>query len=238
MWFSCGAASAVAARLAKKKYGNVEIVYCDTGGEHPDNRRFLHDVEKWLGQKVTILKNPKYENHFDVYRKTHFLLQQGGARCTVELKKHLRFEYQQPDYIQIFGYTLDEINRAKRFNEAFPEIITDHILIEEGLTKENCLGLIWKQGLKIPLMYDLGYDHNNCVGCVKGGAGYWNKIRKDFPEAFKTMAEIERELEFPILKYTYLDELEVDRGYYKDEGNISCDFVCELANQKIEEEKL
>lgn len=31
-------------------------------------------------------------------------------------------------------------------------------------------------------MYDLGYANNNCIGCVKGGIGYWNKIRIDFPE--------------------------------------------------------
>ena len=36
-----------------------------------------------------------------------------------------------------------------------------------------------------PLMYDLGYPNNNCIGCVKGGMGYWNHIRKDFPEVFE-----------------------------------------------------
>ncbi len=37
-------------------------------------------------------------------------------------------------------------------------------------------------------MYDLGYPNNNCIGCVKGGMGYWNKIRKDFPEVFQKRA--------------------------------------------------
>ena len=31
-------------------------------------------------------------------------------------------------------------------------------------------------------MYDLGYPNNNCIGCIKGGMGYWNRIRKDFPD--------------------------------------------------------
>ena len=42
--------------------------------------------------------------------------------------------------------------------------------------------LIERAGLRLPEMYRLGYANANCVGCVKGGAGYWNKIRRDFPE--------------------------------------------------------
>ena len=56
VWFSCGAASAVAAKLSVKKYGNnCELVYCDTGGEHESNKKFLKDIEKWVGRDVTIL---------------------------------------------------------------------------------------------------------------------------------------------------------------------------------------
>ena len=49
VWFSCGAASAIAAKYAVKKYENCEVVYCDTGGEHQSNGQFLKDVEKWIG---------------------------------------------------------------------------------------------------------------------------------------------------------------------------------------------
>ena len=42
-------------------------------------------------------------------------------------------------------------------------------------------------------MYDMGYPNNNCIGCVKGGMGYWNHIRKDFPEVFDSRAKLERE---------------------------------------------
>lgn len=55
-------------------------------------------------------------------------------------------------------------------------------------------------GIVAPAMYQLGYDNNNCIGCVKGGKGYWNKIRRDFPEAFDRMAKMERELDAAICK--------------------------------------
>ena len=62
-WFSCGAASAVAAKMALEKYGpGVEVVYCDTSrNEHPDNARFMADVERWLGVKVTRLASDKFQ---------------------------------------------------------------------------------------------------------------------------------------------------------------------------------
>jgi hypothetical protein len=46
-WFSCGDASAVAAKLACEKYGErCQVIHCDTlAYEHPDNRRFLKDEE-------------------------------------------------------------------------------------------------------------------------------------------------------------------------------------------------
>ena len=137
VWFSCGAASAIAAKYAIKKYDNCEIVYCDTGGEHPSNKKFLKDVEKWIGKKIIVLKNDKYQDHFDVFEKTKYLYGNMGARCTTELKKKLRLKYQKPDDIHIFGYTYDEKDRAKKFNERNPELLTDWILIENQITKEN-----------------------------------------------------------------------------------------------------
>ena len=52
-WFSCGAASAVAAKIAVSSRENVDVCYCDLlADEHPDNRRFLGDVEKLIGREI------------------------------------------------------------------------------------------------------------------------------------------------------------------------------------------
>ena len=90
-WFSCGAASAVAAKLATDIYGDrCKVIYCDTSSdEHEDNQRFLKDVESWIGKPIICLKSQQYEDRWDVYRKTKFLVSHRGARCTVELKKRL-----------------------------------------------------------------------------------------------------------------------------------------------------
>ena len=49
IWFSCGAASAVMTKIVLKEEPDAHVVYCDTGSEHYDNRRFLSEklnVEK------------------------------------------------------------------------------------------------------------------------------------------------------------------------------------------------
>ena len=240
VWFSCGASSAVAAKYAVKKYDNCEVVYCDTGGEHSSNKQFLKDCEDWIGKDITILKNEKYEDHFDVFEKEKYLYGHLGSRCTLELKKKLRIKYQRPDDIHIFGYTLEEKNRAEKFETFNPELFVDWILIDKQLNKNDCLGIIWQSGIKLPKMYDLGYDHNNCIGCIKGGMGYWNKIRKDFPEHFNKMAKIERKIghsrfrDMETNERIWLDELPEDAGNFKTEPPISCDLSCGIAMNELE----
>jgi hypothetical protein len=240
-WFSCGANSAIATQLAIKKYGidRVEIVYCDTGGEHPDSIRFLMECEQWFGKKITILKNEKYIDHMDVWEKEAFINSAYGARCTVELKKALRFAYERPDDIQIFGYGLEEKHRAERFREHFIEVKTDFILIDQGLQKKDCLGLILKAGIDIPMMYKLGFNNNNCIGCCKGGKGYWNHIRKHFPEHFERASKLERKFGYAMTD-VYLDELNPNEGRH-NEPVISCDFLCQsydINNKPITKEKI
>ena len=246
VWFSCGAASAIAAKQSVKKNGeNCDIENCDTGGEHESNKKFLKDIEKWTGKDITILKNKEYDDHFDVFKKKKFFVKVGFAYCTIELKKKLRLEYQRPNDIHILGYTLDEKKRTERFDNNNPELITDWILIEKGITKEDCLGILWQVGIELPKMYDLGYNHNNCIGCVKGGIGYWNKIKKDFPDHFNKMARIERDVGNSILKYRsgekegtplFLDNLENNMGRYDQEPPISCSLGCGMVVNEITDE--
>ena len=54
-WFSCGAASAVATKLAiAENAGKLPLIiaYTEVKEEHPDNKRFLKECEKWFGQEI------------------------------------------------------------------------------------------------------------------------------------------------------------------------------------------
>lgn len=235
-WFSCGDASACAAKLAVEQYGeDCEVLYCDTlAYEHPDNMRFLVDCERWIGKPITILKSDKYKDIYDVFERTRWLVGPKGARCTTELKKNVRKAYQRVDDLHIFGFTKDEMHRVEQLKKENPEIYTDFPLINASMSKADCHRMVRDAGIELPAMYRLGYKNNNCIGCVKGQAGYWNKIRVDFPEAFERMAKMERKLDAAINKRyvngkrqrVFLDELPPTMGRYNAEPDIECGVLC------------
>lgn len=226
-WFSCGASSAVAAKHAIEKYPSIEVVYCDTSAnEHPDNMRFLRDVERWIGKSITFIRSQKYTDIYDVFDKTGWLVGKGGARCSVELKKIPRLDYSSPDSIHILGMTFDEKSRIKKFETQNLGLHCDWILRDLRITKQMCIDEILSARIELPAMYKLGYGHNNCIGCVKGGMGYWNKIRVDFPEQFDRMARQERKMGIQVIHGIWLDELEPERGNPEKELQIECGLFC------------
>jgi hypothetical protein len=78
-------------------------------------------------------------------------------------------------------------------------------------------------------MYDLGYHNNNCIGCVKGGKGYWNKIRVDFPEVFAARAKMERDIgHYCIKDANWLDELDPEAGRNDPPVTQECGVYCML----------
>ena len=158
----------------------------------------------------------------------------GGARCTGELKKIPRLEFQSRNDLQVFGFDRNEKKRADRFVENNPFVDAWFPLIESNITKKQCIDIVSKAGIDTPAMYKMGYRNNNCIGCVKGQAGYWNKIRKDFPDVFDRMAKMERKINAAICKSyagdgkrkrIFLDELPEDMGRYSD-LDISCGLFC------------
>jgi hypothetical protein len=238
-WFSCGAASAVATKLAINESKHpVEVVYCHVKEEHPDNMRFMKDCEKWFGQPITVLENEKYNGSiYEVFTKGKYIVGVAGAPCTRLLKKEVRKKFEQVNDIQVFGYTVEEQDRVDRFIDANNDVNLWSILVEKNLKKSDCLAMIERAGIELPVMYKLGYQNNNCIGCVKGGLGYWNKIRNDFPEAFDKMAALEKQIGAKILKQKgkriWLTELPKDAGHYPSEQNIECGIFCQIAEETL-----
>lgn len=240
-WFSHGAASAVATKMALAEHGDDVVIACiDTGSEHPDNERFRRDCEEWYGRSIQVLRSQDYVDIWDVFDRTGYLVGPGGARCTTELKKKVRWAFERPDDLNVFGYTADtqDAKRATRFVEQNPGVDAWFPLVDAGLKKSDVLALIERAGIELPAMYRLGYRNNNCVGCVKGGMGYWNKIRSHFPDIFDRMARQERKMGRTVLRSggepVWLDELDPDRGRYEAE-DISCGPVCSTVEQEFAE---
>jgi len=252
-WWSAGVTSAVATSIALDTYGhnNIDIYYCDTGKVHPDNERFIEECEEWYQKKIHIVKSEKYADPFDVARKTRYISGPAGARCTGELKKEPRYKVERENNYtgSIFGFefTPKEINRAIRFKEQNPNPSPVFPLIDKKIDKPNALYILEKIAkIKRPAMYDLGYQNNNCIGCLKADSmSYWNKIRVDFPAIFNEMAEIERDIGASIIRRKkkgdtkksrlYLDELDPEAGRGTPPIVPACGVVCQVEFEEIED---
>ena len=209
VWFSCGAASAVAASLCP----DAEVVYCDTSAsEHPDNARFMRDVERWIGRQVVVVGG-RFKDVDEVFADRRYMGGIAGAPCTLEMKKLPRMAYQRPDDRHVFGFTADEGGRADRLSANNPELLLDWPLIERGITKAACFAMLAEAGIPLPAMYRLGFNNNNCIGCVKATSPvYWNRVRKHFPEVFAQRAQRSREIGARLARQrgerVFLDELD------------------------------
>jgi hypothetical protein len=243
-WFSCGAASAVATKLAIVENAGklpLTVVRCIVREEHPDNDRFAAECEKWFGVPIVNLINEKYDGSiYEVFRKESYISGIKGAPCTRLLKKAVRLKFELPTDRQVFGYCAEELDRWNDFLDA-NNIDAVSPLIERGLRHPNCLSMVQSAGIELPVMYKLGYQHNNCIGCCKAtGQGYWNKIKIDFPEQFERMVVESRRLGVRMIRIknvrSFLDELVPGAGNYQDEPEIQCGIFCEAAQVEIKRE--
>lgn len=195
-WWSGGVTSAVACKIVINQYGKdcVDVVFIDTMNEHPDTYRFLMDCEQWYGLRIKSIKNPDYDDIREVWLKYLSLNVANGAVCSSELKRRTRERYQKEHEYdhQVFGFEFGkkEFNRAMSMKLNHPKSKPIFPLLQMGIDKEECIEYIQNAGIEVPATYKMGYNNNNCfqTGCVQGGIGYWQQIKKQEPDKFYRMA--------------------------------------------------
>jgi hypothetical protein len=241
VWFSCGAASAVAAKKTLELYGDsnkVIIVNSPVKEEHEDNQRFLKDVETWLRVSILTATNRRFPDAsaITVWDKRKYMSGIKGAPCTSELKKNARFQFEMSnpsDHI-VLGFTADEKERHERFTLSERSDVLP-VLIDLNITKQDCFHILLDAGLKLPEVYSLGFPNANCIGCVKSQSPtYWNLVRRKFPDIFEERAKQSRELGCKLVvvkgKRIFLDELNPKQKGGKIKS-WDCGIFCDIPKQ-------
>jgi hypothetical protein len=240
--FSCGAASAVATKLAisQNKGAEVIVVNAFIKEEGDDNRRFLADCEDWLGQKALQLQDEKYGASADeVWRRKQYMKGPHGAPCSGELKRKVLDKIKLPGDVLVFGFTAEEADRFEDFQERNPELKCSAPLVDAGIGKQDALAMVQRASIQLPQAYREGFSNANCIGCPKGGEGYWNHVRKVHPLVFQ--ARVDRQESIGPGAYFFRDRTTGERFGLKDldptagrhdEPLPACSFFCEMAEQE------
>jgi hypothetical protein len=238
VWFSCGAASAVALKETMERYPHcaVRAINNPVIEEGEDNQRFLRDVETWLGIKIETAIHPQYPlcSAVEVWERNAYMSNPSGAPCTRLLKTGARLEWEKHnrcDWI-VMGYPAGEDDRhIGKVERGMTNLLP--VLIDAGITKGDCFRIVMEAGIELPEAYRLGYPNANCRGCVKASSPtYWNHVRVVDPAAFKHRAEQSRRLGSKLVRVKgqriYLDELDPSaQGRPMKDMKIECGIFCQ-----------
>lgn len=241
MWWSTGAASAIAARLILREIPDAIVARCETHNEDPDNYRFEADVMRWLNTSVTLIQSERFASVPDVWKRERYMAGVHGASCTRAMKVVPRLAFQRPTDVHVFGYTADrnDVERFKKLQETYFEMTVRAPLIEQGITKAATLAMIERAGLRLPRTYAMGFPNANCLktGCVKAESPrYWALYRKHFPVEFAATAAQARELGVRLTKMdgvrAFIDEIPADFPVTEAIAP-NCDFLCHIAESEM-----
>lgn len=234
-WFSAGAASACATKLALQRFPDAIVYRIWMPDEHPDNDRFSTDVERWINRPIYTISS-LYPSITAVFAKRNYFVGVTGAACTLEMKKYVRHYveryHEQPVTGHVFGFTIEEQKRFDRLRQTAVETALYAPLIDEKLSSKDCKEWLQREGITLPYLYTLGFTHNNCIGCVKSGSfSYWHTVRQHFPDVYRRRAETERRFQRSLLRNkqlqpVFLDTLQPNQTYSTPVEDEGCSFLC------------
>jgi 3'-phosphoadenosine 5'-phosphosulfate sulfotransferase (PAPS reductase)/FAD synthetase len=200
---SGGKASSWCADWALKRFPKEEVIlyFNDTKWEHADLYRFLDDLSKYFNHPITFDSDGRSPE--ELFYDHHALANNRIPFCSHELKARRLQEFYKDGDMLIFGIGADETHRAKRLVEVYQTVAAKKKkwpkltfpLIIEHTTKQQIDDFLKVANIQEPLLYRLGFLHNNCSGgCVRAGKKHWKLLYEKLPEVYAERERVEREM--------------------------------------------
>ena len=214
---SGGKSSAWCANWAIEKYGrdNVILYFNDTKWEHPDLYRFLDDLSNYLDKGITYDSDGR--NPEQLFIDNRALANNRMPFCSRILKAKRLQKYYKDGDILVFGIAINEIERGRRIVGIYQTVSVKTgkkckiklPLITERIMPEDIDKFLQTIGIKEPLLYELGFSHNNCSGgCVRAGKKQWKRLYETLPKVYLDRERVENEMRVRVNK---------DIHFFKDE---------------------
>jgi len=183
---------------------------------------------------------------WQVFRDKRFLGNSWADPCSAILKRELmgrwvKDRFTPENSVRVLGYDWSEGHRLRRIQERLDWTVEAPLLDPPYLEKRDIIQKARDAGLHIPLMYELGFEHNNCYGkCVKAGQAHFAKLYHLLPEAYADVEAKEEALRVmlgdvsiltdraggngkrPLTLRAFRERIEADQFDKFDFGSCSC----------------
>ena len=178
------------------KKENIILLFTDTKIEDADLYRFLEESTSKLGIPLTNYSEGR--DIWEVFRDVKYL---GNSRldpCSRVLKREMsrKFikQFKPEECIIYLGFDWTEMNRYEKAQKAWlPYRIESPLCYKPYIDKEDMKLMIAEDGIKLPRLYEMGFQHNNCGGgCIKAGIGHFAHLLDTLPDVFKTWEDNEQ----------------------------------------------
>lgn len=209
VFFSGGVGSYFASKRVIEKHGkeNVILFFTDTKMEDPDLYRFMQDAVAKLDCEFVTISDGR--TPWGIFEDEMFIGNSRIANCSKELKKRLSKRWIKKNFkpyncILYLGIDWTEEHRKASPIKAWHPYKVEFPMCEEPyIDKKQMLELLKEDGIEVPRLYKLGYEHNNCGGfCVRAGQGHFKHLYETQPELYLWHEEKERALSKKIFEAT------------------------------------
>ena len=204
-FFSGGIMSWALAKRVADKYSTdgtrLRLLFTDTKIEHEDLYRFLHEAAENVGGELIIIADGR--TPWEVFKDERMLGNTRADPCSKILKRELSKKwvydnYPDPDTVRLWiGMNWDEEHRLKRSMMYWAPYQVGSLLLDSPwmIPKDYLRILQEKHGIEPPLLYKLGFPHNNCGGgCVKAGQAHFRHLLEVLPETYAEWERNEEEM--------------------------------------------
>lgn len=199
---SGGLGSFIELKLTIDEFGekNTTALFADVRMEDPDLYRFLHETLNHFRCSYTIISEGR--NPWELFTDIKFLGDTKADPCSQILKRnlikqHILKNYDRDTIIVHLGIDYTEKHRLESAIARTSEFTYTSLQVERKmmLTPDEKIKFSENLGIKPPILYSMGFSHNNCGGfCIKAGLGQFKTLYEKLPDRYEWHVQKEKEL--------------------------------------------
>lgn len=205
--FSGGKDSTALILWAIENLESFEVIFADTGWEHPLTYQYIHYIEENVISKAGSLlhrvKSTKYQGFEDLAIKKKRVPSTRARFCTQELKLHPIHDFIHSNDLDNESTTMyvgvraqESPSRAKLAEEAF-DLDYYGCWIRRPLlqwTTDDVFAIMKRHNVEPNPLYKMGMKRVGCMPCIMSSLGEIKIIADKFPEVIDKVAALEKKV--------------------------------------------